>query len=62
DVEEEFAGVEHDIDLSEQQVTPSKAPQVEVQRQETFEVELSALSTAKNSYRGFQRKGKKERY
>ncbi|GKF89168.1 hypothetical protein Tco_0263131, partial [Tanacetum coccineum] len=25
--EEEYAGMEHDIDLSEQQVTPSKAPQ-----------------------------------
>ncbi|GJZ73092.1 hypothetical protein Tco_0637238 [Tanacetum coccineum] len=39
--------VEHDIDLSEQQVTPSKAPQVEVQSQETFKAELSALSAAK---------------
>ncbi|GKA81709.1 hypothetical protein Tco_0788401 [Tanacetum coccineum] len=48
DVEEEYAGVEHDFDLSEkQQVTPLKAPQVEVQSQETFEAELSALSATK---------------
>ncbi|GJY93762.1 zf-CCHC domain-containing protein, partial [Tanacetum coccineum] len=47
DVEEEYAGVEHVFDLSEQQVTPLKAPQVEVQSQETFEVELSVLSAAK---------------
>ncbi|GJY33852.1 hypothetical protein Tco_0418321 [Tanacetum coccineum] len=48
DVEEEYAGVEHDFDLSEQQqVTPLKAPQVEVQSQETFEAELSALSAVK---------------
>ncbi|GJT49110.1 hypothetical protein Tco_0975267 [Tanacetum coccineum] len=47
DVEEENAGVEYDFDLTEQQVTPSKAPQVEVQSQETFEAELSVLSTAK---------------
>ncbi|GJZ15281.1 hypothetical protein Tco_0550958 [Tanacetum coccineum] len=47
DVEEEFAGVEHDFNLSEQQVTPSKAPQVEVQSQKTFEAELNVLSAAK---------------
>ncbi|GJU62350.1 hypothetical protein Tco_1244185 [Tanacetum coccineum] len=47
DVEEEYAEVEHDIDMSEQQVTPLKAPQVEVQSQETFKAELSALSAAK---------------
>ncbi|GKF38040.1 hypothetical protein Tco_0118101, partial [Tanacetum coccineum] len=47
DVEEEYAGVEHDFDLSEQQVTPLKAPHVGVQNQETFEAELSILSAAK---------------
>ncbi|GJU33174.1 hypothetical protein Tco_1176763 [Tanacetum coccineum] len=47
DVEEENAGVEYDFDLTEQQVTPLKAPQVEVQSQETFEAELSVLSAAK---------------
>ncbi|GJZ88944.1 hypothetical protein Tco_0660726 [Tanacetum coccineum] len=47
DVEKEYAGVEYDFDLTEQQVTPLKAPQVEVQSQETFEAELSVLSAAK---------------
>ncbi|GJS83143.1 hypothetical protein Tco_0749684 [Tanacetum coccineum] len=47
DVEEENAGVEYDFDLTEQQVTPLKAPQVEVQSQETFEAELRVLSAAK---------------
>ncbi|GJV51630.1 hypothetical protein Tco_1447371 [Tanacetum coccineum] len=47
DVEEENAGVEYDFDLTEQQVTPLKTPQVEEQSQETFEVELSVLSAAK---------------
>ncbi|GKE76986.1 hypothetical protein Tco_1543106, partial [Tanacetum coccineum] len=44
DVEEENAGVEYDFDLTKQQVTPLKAPQVEVQSQETFEAELRVLS------------------
>ncbi|GJV39302.1 putative ribonuclease H-like domain-containing protein [Tanacetum coccineum] len=47
DVKEENAGVEYDFDLTEQQVTPLKAPQVEVQSQETFEAELRVLSAAK---------------
>ncbi|GJZ73159.1 hypothetical protein Tco_0637305 [Tanacetum coccineum] len=47
DVEEENAGVEYDFDLTEQQVTPLKTPQVEEQSQETFEAELSVLSAAK---------------
>ncbi|GJS24582.1 hypothetical protein Tco_0453214 [Tanacetum coccineum] len=47
DVEEENARVEYDFDLTEQQVTLLKAPQVEVQSQETFEAELSVLSAAK---------------
>ncbi|GJR55888.1 retrovirus-related pol polyprotein from transposon TNT 1-94 [Tanacetum coccineum] len=47
DLEEEYAGVEHDFDLSVQQVTPLKSPQVEVQSQEMFEAELSVLSAAK---------------
>ncbi|GKC51799.1 hypothetical protein Tco_1074544 [Tanacetum coccineum] len=46
-VEEENAGVEYDFDLTEQQVTPLKAPQVEVQSQETFKAELRVLSAAK---------------
>ncbi|GJX17786.1 copia protein [Tanacetum coccineum] len=44
DVEEENTGVEYDFDLTEQQVTPLKAPHVEVQSQETFEAELRVLS------------------
>ncbi|GKA22340.1 hypothetical protein Tco_0708302 [Tanacetum coccineum] len=44
DVKEENAGVEYDFDLTEQQVTPLKAPQVKVQSQETFEAELRVLS------------------
>ncbi|GKA98703.1 putative ribonuclease H-like domain-containing protein [Tanacetum coccineum] len=44
DVEEENALLEYDFDLTEQQVTPLKAPQVEVQSQETFEAELRVLS------------------
>ncbi|GJU71649.1 hypothetical protein Tco_1263054 [Tanacetum coccineum] len=47
DVEEENAGVEYDFDLTEQQVTPLKAPQVEVQSQEMSKAELSVLSAAK---------------
>ncbi|GKE52085.1 hypothetical protein Tco_1487241, partial [Tanacetum coccineum] len=47
DVEEENAGVEYDFDLTEQQVTPLKAPQVKVQSHEMFEAELSVLSAAK---------------
>ncbi|GJY25935.1 hypothetical protein Tco_0400661 [Tanacetum coccineum] len=47
DVEEENAGVEYDFDLTEQQVTPLKAPQVKVQSQEMFKAELSVLSAAK---------------
>ncbi|GKB93927.1 hypothetical protein Tco_0980064 [Tanacetum coccineum] len=47
DVEEENAGVEYDFDLTEQQVTPLKTPQVKEQSQETFEAELSVLSAAK---------------
>ncbi|GJR22514.1 hypothetical protein Tco_0971041 [Tanacetum coccineum] len=47
DVEEENAGVEYDFDSTEQQVTPLKALQVEVQSQETFEAELRVLSAAK---------------
>ncbi|GKE04631.1 hypothetical protein Tco_1396649 [Tanacetum coccineum] len=39
DVKEEYAGVEYDFDMTEQQVTPSKALQVEVQSQEMFEAE-----------------------
>ncbi|GJZ99987.1 hypothetical protein Tco_0672538 [Tanacetum coccineum] len=46
-VEKEYAGVEYDFDLTEQQVTPLKALQVEVQSQEMFEAELSVLSAAK---------------
>ncbi|GJW13770.1 hypothetical protein Tco_0017903 [Tanacetum coccineum] len=46
-VEEENAGVEYDFDLTEQQVTLLKTPQVEEKSQETFEVELSVLSAAK---------------
>ncbi|GJV19158.1 putative ribonuclease H-like domain-containing protein [Tanacetum coccineum] len=44
DVEEENAGVEYDFDLTKQQVTPLKTPQVEEQSQETFKAELSVLS------------------
>ncbi|GJX21671.1 putative ribonuclease H-like domain-containing protein [Tanacetum coccineum] len=44
DVEEENAGVEYDFDLTEQQVTPLKAPQVEVQSQEMFEADLRLFS------------------
>ncbi|GJW70777.1 hypothetical protein Tco_0127694 [Tanacetum coccineum] len=47
DVEEENTGVEYDFDLTEQQVTPLKTPQVEEQSQEMFEAELSVLSAAK---------------
>ncbi|GJV59290.1 ribonuclease H-like domain-containing protein, partial [Tanacetum coccineum] len=47
DVEEENARVEYDFDLTEQQVTPLKSLQVEVQSQETFEAELRVLSAAK---------------
>ncbi|GKC86109.1 hypothetical protein Tco_1141826 [Tanacetum coccineum] len=47
DVEKEYAGVDYDFDLTEQQVTPLKALQVEVQSQEMFEAELSVLSAAK---------------
>ncbi|GKA71719.1 hypothetical protein Tco_0777858, partial [Tanacetum coccineum] len=47
DAEEENAGVEYDFDLTKQQVTPLKAPRVEVQSQETFEAELRILSPAK---------------
>ncbi|GJR73838.1 hypothetical protein Tco_0086203 [Tanacetum coccineum] len=47
-VEKEYAGVEYDFDLTEQQVTPLKALQVEVQSQEMFEAELSVLSAAKS--------------
>ncbi|GKD14015.1 hypothetical protein Tco_1198422, partial [Tanacetum coccineum] len=45
-VEEENAGVEYDFDLTEQQVTPLKAPQIEVQSQETFKAELRVLSAS----------------
>ncbi|GKF13741.1 hypothetical protein Tco_0055203 [Tanacetum coccineum] len=48
DVEKEYAGVEYEFDLTEQQVTPLKAPQVEVQSQETFEAELRLFSTAED--------------
>ncbi|GJW88357.1 hypothetical protein Tco_0163697, partial [Tanacetum coccineum] len=47
EVEEENARVEYDFDLTEQQVTPLKAPQVEVQSQETFKAELRVLNAAK---------------
>ncbi|GKE45037.1 hypothetical protein Tco_1472321 [Tanacetum coccineum] len=47
-VEEEDVGVEYDFDLTEQQVTPLKAPQVEEQSQETFEVELRLFSIAED--------------
>ncbi|GJW59720.1 hypothetical protein Tco_0109055 [Tanacetum coccineum] len=47
DVKEENAGVEYDFDLTEQQVTSLKTPQVEEQSQEMFEVELSVLSATK---------------
>ncbi|GKF32341.1 hypothetical protein Tco_0102139 [Tanacetum coccineum] len=47
DVEEENTRVEYDFDLTKQQLTPLKAPQVEVQCQETFEDELSVLSAEK---------------
>ncbi|GKF93358.1 hypothetical protein Tco_0280077, partial [Tanacetum coccineum] len=47
DVEEENAGVEYDFDLTEQQVTPLKTPQVKEQSQEMFKTELSILSAAK---------------
>ncbi|GKD79827.1 hypothetical protein Tco_1342448 [Tanacetum coccineum] len=51
DVEKEYVGVEYDFELTEQQVTPLKAPQVEVQSQETFKAELSVLSAAKIIFR-----------
>ncbi|GJZ47666.1 hypothetical protein Tco_0601498 [Tanacetum coccineum] len=47
DVEEENAGVEYDFDLTEQQVTPLKTPQVEEQSQEMFKAELSVLGAVK---------------
>ncbi|GKF25156.1 hypothetical protein Tco_0081050, partial [Tanacetum coccineum] len=47
DVKEENAGVEYDFDLTEQQVTPLKTPQVEEQSQEMFKAELSVLSATK---------------
>ncbi|GJZ24876.1 hypothetical protein Tco_0562335 [Tanacetum coccineum] len=48
DVEEENTRVEYDFDLTKQQLTPLKAPQVEVQCQETFEDELRLFSTAED--------------
>ncbi|GKD55692.1 hypothetical protein Tco_1289079 [Tanacetum coccineum] len=46
DVEEDNAGVEYDFDLTEQQVTPLKDPQVEVQR--LFSTAAGLFSTAED--------------
>ncbi|GKE24931.1 hypothetical protein Tco_1436443 [Tanacetum coccineum] len=45
DVEEEYAGVEHDIDLSEQQVTPSKALQASKERAKRKGTDSPQVST-----------------
>ncbi|GJY90779.1 hypothetical protein Tco_0505975 [Tanacetum coccineum] len=50
DVEEKYLEVKYHFDLDQtllQQVTPTKGPHVEVQSQDSFEAELSVLSTAK---------------
>ncbi|GKB18548.1 hypothetical protein Tco_0852471 [Tanacetum coccineum] len=52
DVKEEYAGVEYDFDLTEQQVTPSKALQVEVQSQETFEAETIRFNDKMKYFKG----------
>ncbi|GKA46055.1 hypothetical protein Tco_0738851 [Tanacetum coccineum] len=53
---EENAGVGYDFDLSEQQVTPLKAPQVELQSQETFEAELRFPSMPPKSCRSIHKR------